>query len=102
MNWAKELNQGKDAVYLIHGDERHIARSATGWLRASVLSDGVADFNLDRFDGRENVSVDAVVQACRTLPMMAARRFVWLRNAEAIIGRRADALKVLLEYISPR
>ena len=100
MNWAKELNQGKDAVYLIHGDERHIARSATGWLRASVLSDGVADFNLDRFDGRENVSVDAVVQACRTLPMMAARRFVWLRNAEAIIGRRADALKVLLEYIS--
>ncbi len=89
---------GTAPLYLIHGDERFVARGATSWLRDVVLADGVADFNLDRFDAKESLNTEAIVQACRTLPMMAPKRLVWVRHAENIFSRRKEALSNLLDY----
>ena len=100
MNWSKELVNGQAPVYLIHGDEGFLIRQASAWLRASVLADGIEDFNLDRFDGRESVDATRISQACRTIPMMAPKRMVWVRNADSVFGRSKDALKGLLDYLS--
>lgn len=96
--FARELAGGKAPVYLIHGEEAFITRRAMDWLRGAVLAGAVEDFNLDRFDGRENTDAERIVQAARTLPMMAARRLVWVRNAEALFKQSAG-LDKLVEYV---
>ena len=67
--------------------------------RAKIMVEGLEDFNLDRFDARENVDVERITQTARTLPMMAPKRMVIVRNAEALFGRSKDALKPLIQYI---
>ena len=102
MNWSKKLQDGQSLVYLIHGDDTYLAREGVEWLRDEVLAGGVADFNLDRFDAREHFDAGRIAQACHTLPMMAPKRMVWVRNSEAALGRSKDALRPLLDYlISP-
>ncbi len=99
MNWERNLAGGQAPVYLLHGDERFISREAMAWLRTTVLAGGIEDFNLDRFDAKEGFDIDRIVQAARTLPMMCAKRLVWVRNAEAAFGRSKDVLAPLIKYL---
>jgi DNA polymerase-3 subunit delta len=92
------LKDGQAPVYLLHGDEAFLTRRAAHWLKDQVLAGAPVDFNLDRFDARERVNLERVVDCARTLPMMAAHRLVWVSNFDAVItDRRArkdvDALK---------
>jgi len=96
--FARALGGGKAPIYLIHGEETFLTRRAMNWLRARVLTGAVEDFNLDRFDAREGVDAERIVQAARTLPMMAARRLIWVRNAEAVFKQSSDTLKPLIAY----
>lgn len=95
----RALKGGEAPVYLIHGDEAFIARQAADWLRGKVLAGAVEDFNLDRFDGRERPDPERIAQAARTLPMMAARRLVLVRNAEALPGLGPKQMAPLIKYI---
>ena len=96
---ARSLHNGEAPVYLIHGDEPFIARQALHWLRTRVLAGAIEDFNLDRFDGKDRPDPERIAQAARTLPMMADRRLVLVRNAEGLAGLGAKLLKPLLSYI---
>lgn len=96
--FTRALGGGKAPLYLIHGEEAFLTRRAMDWLRARVLAGAVEDFNLDRFDARESFDAERIVQAARTLPMMAARRLVWVRNAEAAFKQSNDALGPLIAY----
>lgn len=96
---ANKLARGEAPVYLIHGDETFLTREAAQWLKDTVLSQGVEDFNLDRFDARDNVDPERIVQAARTLPMMAPRRFIWVRNAEVLFGQSSAAIAKLIAYV---
>lgn len=95
----KALAGGKAPLYLLHGEEAFITRRLMNDLRAKVLAGAVEDFNLDRFDARENVDAERIVQAARTLPMMAPRRLVWVRNAE-VLFKQSGGLDKLVEYVS--
>ncbi|MEZ4435801.1 MAG: DNA polymerase III subunit delta [bacterium] len=97
--YARTLAAGKAPVYLIHGEETFLTRQAMEWLRARVLAGAVEDFNLDRFDARENLDPDRITQAARTLPMMADRRLVWVRNAEALFATTGETQKSLVAYV---
>lgn len=68
-------------VYLVAGEERLLRDEVVGELRAASLAGGMPAFNEDKFTAGE-VPVDAVVAAARTVPMMAAKRFVMVRGAE--------------------
>ncbi|MCA9537593.1 MAG: DNA polymerase III subunit delta [Myxococcales bacterium] len=98
--WSKPLEDGKRAVYLLCGEETFLTRQAADWLRGVVLEGAIEDFNLDRFDGRDSPDIEAIAQAARTLPMMADRRLVLVRNAEALFVFGKDALSKLLDYIA--
>ncbi len=85
MTPAAAIDQAKKGrllpVYLITGEERLLRDEVVRELRAASLSGGVAAFNEDKFTAGE-ASVDDIVAAARTVPMMAPRRFVLVRGAE--------------------
>jgi len=90
-----ELGAGRiRPAYLLAGDEPLLRDDALAALRAAVLAGGPADFNLDRLEGDE-ATPGQLADALRTLPMMAARRLVWLREPAG--GR--GAWKALVEAL---
>lgn len=99
-DYSNVLNAGKSPVYLLHGDEAFATRQAMQWLRVTVLAGGIEDFNLDRFDGSTRPDPERIAQAARTLPMMAARRLVWIKNAQGVFNMGKNELKPLIEYVS--
>lgn len=68
-------------VYLVGGEERLIRDQVVDELRRSTLGNSVPEFNEDKFTGGE-VSVETVIAAARTVPLMHNRRFVLVRGAE--------------------
>jgi DNA polymerase-3 subunit delta len=79
-------------AYLVIGGEALLRDDAVAALRAAVLGEGPADFDLDRLDG-ERVTPAELADAVRSLPVTAPRRLVILRDPEARSGRGlGDAL----------
>jgi DNA polymerase III subunit delta len=68
-------------VYIVTGEEQFLRDQVVKELRAAALGGGVPAFNEDKFTAGE-ASVDKVLAAVRTVPMMAPKRFVWVRGAE--------------------
>lgn len=86
----QELAAGRlRSGYLLAGPEALLRDDALAALRAAVLEGGPEEFNFDRLDGAATRPV-ALVDAVRTLPVMAARRLVLLRDPDS--GRGAKAL----------
>lgn len=84
------------AVAYMCGEERLLVTDAVDRLRARVLAEVSApDFNHDRVSAR-GCPMGRLVDMCRTLPVMSARRLVEVRDAETIVA--ADH-EVLLEYV---
>ncbi len=76
-------------VYLFVGEERLLRDRAIDAVRTAALGGGVAAFNEDKFTAGE-ASIDKVVGAARTVPMMAPRRFVLVRGLERWDTATAD------------
>src|SRR5262249_45333528 len=68
-------------VYVVAGEEQFIRDQVVAELRAAAIGGGVAAFNEDKFTAGE-VDADKVIAAARTVPMMAPRRFVFVRAAD--------------------
>ena len=68
-------------VYLVLGEERLFVDRVVAALREASMKGGIPGFNEDKLTAGEATS-SAVVNACRTLPMMAKRRFVLVRGLD--------------------
>lgn len=68
-------------VYLVAGEETHLASQVVAGLKAAAGKGGISGLNEDVFQAGE-MDVDRVLSTARTLPMMAPRRFVLLRGLE--------------------
>jgi DNA polymerase-3 subunit delta len=79
------------SVVCFGGAERVFVDDAITSIRAAVLSGGLADFNHDRVSLRER-RLPEVLSLCLTLPVMAPRRLVEVRDADAINDADIDAL----------
>ena len=88
-------------AYLIAGEEPLQRDEALAALRAHVLAGAPADFNLDRLDAAA-ISPAELIDVLRTLPVMARRRLVELREPDAsrAAGRGlGEALAALIEEL---
>lgn len=83
-------------LYFVHGKERYLVDRAVELLRARVLDPRTRDFNYELFYGKE-AGAARIAQAARTLPMMAKRRLVLVRDADEMKG---DELGALIPYVS--
>ena len=105
MTPAQAIEQAKTGkllpMYVVTGDEGFLRDQVVAELRTASLAGGIAAFNEDKYTAGE-VNADKVIAAARTVPMMAARRFVLVRGAErwdgASDGDRESPLDRLAQY----
>lgn len=75
-NLKKEINENRlKNLYIFYGEERYLLEYYLGWLRKVILSEGMAEFNHRRFDGK-NLDVDELEEAVDTLPVFAQRTLI--------------------------
>ena len=78
----RELGSGKfRSAYLLAGAEALLRDDASRAITEAVLADGPRDFNLDRIDG-VSCTEPQLLDAVRSLPVLAERRLVVLREPE--------------------
>src|SRR5689334_7345842 len=82
------------AVYLLQGED-DVAKSALASKIEETVEEGLRAFNVERVYAADMTSgdrivegVDSVLNALRTLPMMAPRRVVTVFQAENILAPR--------------
>ena len=97
----KEFHQlvkaGKaQGAYLFDGPEENIKAAALEALRKALLPEGMEELNESVMD---NPPTDAVIAACETLPFLADKRLVVIREHPALTGR-SDADEKLIKYLS--
>ena len=96
--FAKALEAGKLApAYYFLGAENVLKDEATSALLDKVLDPGLRDFNLD-IRSAQQLEPEDVLSLCTTLPMMADRRVVVVRDVEAW-KRKTRGKKAVLQYL---
>jgi DNA polymerase-3 subunit delta len=94
MTPEQAIREAKDdklrPIYLVVGEERHLAAEVVKALREATLKGAIAGLNEDAFTAGE-ASVDRAIDAARTLPMMARRRWVLVRGVERWESREESA-----------
>ena len=85
-------------VYLLMGAEDYYIDKLSDFLTETLLKPEERDFNLDIVYGLETTA-DKVVELARAYPMMADRRVVLVREAQAM--RSLDALEAYLQHLTP-
>jgi DNA polymerase III subunit delta len=88
----KQLRAGRvDPVYLIVGADEAEKVALVGEL-AALVEDDLQVFNIERFYGGEAATTGAVVvDAARTLPLMAPRRIVIVLQAELLLVPKRES-----------
>ncbi len=85
-------------VYLLVGEERHLGDQVVRALKEATMAGGMAGLNEDQLNAGD-ADADAVLSAARTLPMMAPRRWVLVRNLERWDSEaKKQSLDRLAEY----
>lgn len=69
-------------------------------IQKEVLDPSAIDFNFDRFSAKSD-SVNTIIDACRTLPMMGNMRLVIVRDAESINKDEGEAWQNYFSKSSP-
>ncbi|MGQ0703168.1 MAG: DNA polymerase III subunit delta [Gemmatimonadales bacterium] len=96
--FSKQLKRGEipPAIYL-YGEENALKEEAVRAVIDRVLDPALRDFNLDQRSAAD-LDAEAVVTVCTTLPMMAERRIVVIKDMDAC-SRRGGAKSAMLRYL---
>ena len=82
-------------AYLFEGVEENIKAATLQSLRKALLPEGMEELNESLMDAP---ATDAIIAACETLPFLADKRLVIVREHPALTGR-AEADERLIAYI---
>ena len=94
----RSLTKGEPArAYYFHGPEDLLKDEALRAIIDRVLDPSLRDFNLDQHSAGQ-LDADSLFALCTTLPMMAERRVVVLREVEAL-KRKPKVRAALLGYL---
>lgn len=85
-----------DPVYLVMSDEAFMIDDAIERIRSKVLTKGLEDFNLDVFYG-QSADLNHIRDTIETLPLMAERRLIILKEAQDIKDKDLELLLPMLE-----
>ncbi len=96
---VRDVRAGKIApVYYLMGEEDYYIDRLSAFLVDALLAPEERDFNMDVVYGAE-ITADKVVELARAYPMLAERRVVLVREAQAL--RSMDALETYLAHLAP-
>lgn len=92
-------------VYILSGQEEYVKKEATEKLIDALVSTEFKDMNYQSLDGSE-VGIDRIINACETLPFMAERRVIVVKDSilftKAKTGENSNSsydIKRMVEYI---
>ena len=95
---AAGLKKGQyDPAYYFHGAEDVLKEDAVRYILDNALDPSLRDFNFDQRSAGQ-LEPDAVADLCNTLPMMAERRVVLVRDVEAW-KRKTKARRRCCDYL---
>jgi DNA polymerase-3 subunit delta len=95
-----ELDAGETRpAYLLLGDEALLRDDAAEAIRTAVLADGSSDFDYERLEGEATTGA-ALLNAVGTLPVLAPKRLVVLREPEAGRAKARGIGDALIEALS--
>jgi DNA polymerase-3 subunit delta len=95
-----ELDAGETRpAYLLLGEDVLLRDDAAEAIRAAVLADGSSDFDYERLDG-ETTTGASLLNAVGTLPVLAPKRLVVLREPEAGRAKARGIGDALMEALS--
>lgn len=90
MNWTRFFEEMKadrvQSLYLFTGPEAYVKRSAIERLRQKLLPAGLEALNETVL---EDATAQAIIEACETLPVMADRRLVVVRDYPVLLPGKA-------------
>lgn len=93
----KDLEKGTLApLYFLFGEEPYLLNQSAERFKFAVLSEGAMDFNFTVFYASD-ADVQNIRDAVETLPMMAPRRLVILKEAQELTDREWQELEPLIE-----
>ncbi|HWU44124.1 MAG TPA: DNA polymerase III subunit delta, partial [Bdellovibrio sp.] len=93
----KDLEKGQLApLYFLFGEEPYLLNQSVERFKLAVLNEGAVDFNFSLFYASD-ADVATVRDAVETLPMMAARRLVILKEAQELTDKEWTELEPLIE-----
>ncbi len=81
-------------LYFFFGEEPYLIQQAVQYLKVCALAGGAADFNFSSFYAAD-VSVSQVRDEVETLPMMAPRRVILLREVQDLTEKEWQELETL-------
>ena len=83
-------------VYLFIATDEHIANSYIDLLISRLVGENLAELNLNKFTDK-GTNIDQVVEILSTLPIMADRRVVLIKNEDAV--KKESNVNKLLSYL---
>lgn len=93
----RDLEKGQTApLYFLFGEEPYLLNQSVERFKYAVLTEGAVDFNYSLFYASD-ADVVVVRDAVETLPMMAARRLVILKEAQELTDKEWAELEPLFE-----
>lgn len=93
----QEISQNQvDSVYFIVGEERYFSHRCLQQLRHTVVEEEFCEFNEEIFYCTE-VKIERVVESLQTLPVMAERRLIILKEAQHLTEKDWGALDEVFE-----
>ena len=96
---VRDVRAGRIApIYYLMGDEPYYIDKVSDFIADAVLKPDEKDFNLDVVYGAD-VTVGQVIELARAYPMMAERRVVLVREAQAM--RSLDGLEQYALHLTP-
>jgi len=96
----QECDRGlPDPLYYIWSGESFFLEDALSVIVEAVLADGAQDFNFDTFDSSS--SIQNILDAVSTLPFMARKRLVVLKDFHQFSAAAVKALKNYFDDPSP-
>lgn len=91
-------SQSFKPIYFFHGDEPYLIMQAFNYLKVCSLHGGAADFNFTSFYAAD-ADIGVVRDEIETLPMMAPRRVVVIREVQDLTDKEWSVLEPIL--VSP-
>ncbi len=95
----QEMNSGNlKSVYLFTGDEEHLMNIYIEKLKNSIISKEMETLNYTEIEGKDSDFED-VLNACETLPFMADKKMVYVKDLMELIDNNKDFSDSLNEYL---
>lgn len=92
----RDLEKGELApLYFLFGEEPYLLNQSVDRFKYAVLTEGAIDFNYSLFYASD-ADISSVRDAVETLPMMAPKRLVILKEAQDLTDKEWSALDTLI------